>query len=150
MLNMRRLGWWCLALGLAAFAPAAPLRCTGGAAIVGGCALIDGALFGAVLALVTRTRRPIGIYALLGCAVLTLWPLVVGWPPAPPRYFGTGTGDGEPGCLYLDGIRVLLFFCAAPCAFGWLGFHAPDPVPASPTCDGAPDDKGPKYEETSL
>jgi hypothetical protein len=54
---VRRLGRACSALALAFWALALPLGCAGRAAVVGGFALLDGALCGTLLAGITRTRR---------------------------------------------------------------------------------------------
>jgi hypothetical protein len=129
---VRRLGWACFALALAFWALALPLGCAGRAAVVGGFSLLAGALCGTLLALVTRTRRPTFIYACLAGAALTVWPILVGWPPG-------GAADVHPWrdapslvLNYFDALRPVMYLLGLPYPFARLGHHAPDPHPTQP------------------
>ena len=123
------MGLFCAALTAALIAPAFALGCGGRAIVIGGFSLLDGSLMGAALALATRTRRPIAIYACLGLAALVLWPLGAAWPPGSAETIRLP--PGAPGLLlyYLDALRLFAFTLGVPYPFALLGWHAPDPRP---------------------
>jgi hypothetical protein len=127
-----RIGAVCLLSTLALWSLSAPLHCTGRAGLVGGFALVDGALMGLALAFVTRSRRPLLIYLFIGLALLTLWPLAASWP------LDKGWPIGDPGAIaawpgapalvynYFDILRACVFALAIPAPFARYGQHGPD------------------------
>ncbi len=128
-MGVKRAGLICLALILAAWAASLPLRCPVLGAWVAGVSALTGALCGLFLALVTRTRRPVLIYAFLALACLMLWPLynawpyadgfdVIAWPNAPQFVF-----------TYFGILRPVVFILALPVPFAAVGQHGPDPLP---------------------
>lgn len=130
---MRRLGGICLALSLLLWLPSLPLHCAGRAALVGGFSLLNGVLLGTLLAVITRTRRPLLIYACLGGVLLSFWPLFVSWPPAEQSEIYLPHGAPEILLNYFDILRGVLFLLGVPFPFATLGHHAPDPLPPAPT-----------------
>ncbi len=135
----RRIGIVCLMLALLCLAPALPLHCLGPAVRVGGFGLLDGALLGTALAMITRTRRPLWIYTWLAVAALTLWLVYEGWPPAGPWEIHPWPGAPDIVYNYLDVLRSVLFILGLPYPFARLGYHAPDPLPPPEPSD-SPDD----------
>ncbi|HZT43702.1 MAG TPA: hypothetical protein VFA07_16165 [Chthonomonadaceae bacterium] len=130
---MRLLGWGCAFVAIGFLALSLPLRCVKQAGEIGGFSLLDGAVMGACLALITRTRRPTWIYLLLAAAMLTLWPIVVAWPPGDPEAIHPWRGAPEIATNYFDALRVCLFLAGIPYPFVRLGHHAPDlPPPENP------------------
>src|SRR5262249_43087184 len=129
----RRFFWLCLTLALLLWGLSFPLRCVGQATRVGGLMLLDGALLGAALAGVPRTRRPLGIYAWLGVALLTLWPLIAGWPAVGAEAVHPWRGAPSIVLNYFDMLRVGAFLLGIPYPFARLGQHAPDPLPERKT-----------------
>ncbi len=131
----RRLGLACLLLAIVGWSVSIPLHCSLRAALVGGCAFLNGGLFGLCLALVTRVRRPVWIYFWLLLAALTFWPLWHDWP----LWQGWPIGDpatirlwrGAPAILtgYYDILRFCLFLLGLPFPFARFGQHGPDPLP---------------------
>jgi len=129
----RRIGCVCVLLALALWTLSLPLQCAGRAALVGGFALIDGAIAGLCLALVTRVRTAKLIYLALTGAGLTLWPIWQSWPV----YRGWPIGDPSqivawPGAQaivysYFDVLRGCLYLLAIPAPFARFGRHGPDP-----------------------
>lgn len=127
-----RLGAACLLLALVAWSLSLPLHCPLRAALVGGFAFLDGSLLGLCLALVTRARRPAGIYFWLLLAGATFWPIWNEWP----IWRGWPIGDpttlqpwpGAPVLLanYYDLLRFGLFLLGLPFPFVRFGHHAPE------------------------
>jgi hypothetical protein len=125
-----RIGLVCFALTVLAWAASLPLHCARLAAWVAVVAWGAGGLFGVFLALVTRTRKPILIYLLLGLAALTLWPLFQSWPYADA--WDVIAWPGAPGFVqqYFTLLRPIGFLLGLPFPFACLGQHSPDPLPA--------------------
>lgn len=137
--SIDRLGWVCLGLALAFYALSFPLHCAALAAWVGGFSLLDGFVLGTALALATRTRRPVLIYACLAIALLTLWPLVAAWPPGDA--WDVHPWRGAPVLIYnyFDVLRPCLYLLGSPYPFARFGHHAPD-AEASPAEKGKSED----------
>ena len=132
-----RLGWACLLLILLLLAVAIPLRCIERAALVGGGALLAGGTLGFAMAMITRTRRPLLIYFWLGIVVLSFWPLYAGWPPGEIWELHPWPNAPDLVYNYFDMLRGGLFLLAFPWVFARLGYHAPDPLPASSESNSA-------------
>lgn len=129
---IRRMGFGCLLLAIAFWSVSLALGCARLAAWVGAFSLLDGAVFGLMLALVTRTRRPLLIYLCLVGAGLTFWPLFAAWPPADSQ--DVHLWPTAPNILYtyFDVFRFCLFTLGIPTPFARLGYHAPDAAQKSP------------------
>ncbi len=121
-----KIGVICLVLSLLCWAASLRLHCPEVAALVGGFSFLDGAFFGIMLALVTRSRRPIWIYVWLGLAALSFYPLFISWPPG--NELSIAAWRGAPAIVYnyFDALRPLLFLLGMPFPFIAFGFHAPD------------------------
>ena len=76
----------------------------------------------------TRTRRPLGIYACLAAAVLTFWPLLHSWPPADAWDVHPWPGAPPLVSTYFEALRGCLFLLGIPYPFARLGQHGPDPL----------------------
>lgn len=120
------MGLVCAILGMTILAGAIPFGAGPIAYRAGTFPVLDGIVFGALLAGVTRTRRPVLIYGLLLAAAAALWPLYAGWPASPPLAPEMPEGRQELIHNYLDILRIVLFLLAVPYPFARLGFHAPD------------------------
>ncbi len=107
--------------------PGLALGCTVRALWVGGMGLAAGALFGALLALITRVRRPALIYLLLALAFSVFIPLWRFWPPESP-FSEYHDALSERAVFYLQAMRYLCFICGIPLPFAGLGWHGPDPL----------------------
>lgn len=133
----RRIGLVCLLLALAAWSLSFLFRVPLRAALVGGCALIDGALLGLCLAAVTRTRRPVAIYAWLLGAALTFWPIWYdwpiwqGWPIGDPMTLHLWPGAPALAGSYYELLRAFLYLLGLPYPFARFGQHGPDPLQES-------------------
>ena len=123
------IGWGCLILALAGFAPAFPLHCVRSALEVGGVALLAGGTLGAMLAAITRTRSPLMIYVCLAIAALSFWPLYQDWPPTPVWDLLRGPANPEMVANYFSALRPLLFLVGIPYPYVRWGQHGPDPLP---------------------
>lgn len=115
-----------LAPAVALWLVSVPLRCPWPALAIAGAAGSAGGLFGAALALVTRTRRPGFIYLWLLVAAVALAPLTTAWPSFDPSV--VNLWPGAPPILenYLEIVRYLVFLLAIPYPFAALGHHGPD------------------------
>ena len=120
------MGLVCAILGLAMLMGAIPFGAWPVAYRAGAFPVLDGIVFGALLAGVTRTRRSVLIYGLLLAAAAALWPLYAEWPATPPLAPEMPEGRQELIHNYLDILRIVLFLLAVPYPFARLGFHAPD------------------------
>jgi hypothetical protein len=122
------MGIVCLLLAVGLWAVSLWAGNAGASALVGGFSFGNGAVFGGFLAMVTRTRRPVLIYLLFLLALLSLTPLLLGWPPVLAS--STSLPASVPGWLkdYPDILRLLLFLLGIPYPFARLGYHAPDPA----------------------
>jgi hypothetical protein len=127
--GVRRLGWLCGGLALALWMLSLPLGCAGRAALVGGSALLFGAALGTLLALVTRARQPLLIYAALLACLVPLGLLASGWPPASPYEIRLWKGAPDLLTGYFDILRLTLFLLGFPYPFARFGHHAPDSLP---------------------
>ncbi len=140
----RRIGWFCLIAGALLIAPAFWLGGAGPGARVGGFALTQGVALGALLAGITRTRRPLLIYAALLASALVIWPLWQGWPSADIEAGGENAipAGGQDAlarlATYLDALRYGLFFLGIPYPFARLGRHAPDEPEKGSALDTSP------------
>jgi len=83
---VNRLGWTCVALIAIMIVLAIPLRCLPRAVCVAAGSSCGGAALGLSLAMVTRTRRPLAIYAWLAAAGLSFYPLFAGCGMAHPSF----------------------------------------------------------------
>ncbi|HLJ58020.1 MAG TPA: hypothetical protein VKT77_23480 [Chthonomonadaceae bacterium] len=126
---INRLGLTCFALIAGLTAVGVPLRCLPIAIEAAAASAGAGFLLGAALAAVTRTRKPLAIYAWLAVAALTLWPLLRPWPAADS--FDLTLWRGAPDIFnnYFDFLRGGAYLLAMPYPFARFGRHAPDPVP---------------------
>ncbi len=120
------MGLFCALMALAAFGAAVPLGALPAVLRIGGFHLLDGIAFGMLLAGVTRTRRPVVIYALLIAATLTFWPFYSGWPAEQSEGVAIPMARQELVHNYIDILRIVLFLLGIPYPFARLGFHAPD------------------------
>lgn len=132
-MGVKRAGLICLGLILAAWAASLPLRCPLLAAWVAGVSGLTGALCGLFLALVTRTCRPVLIYAFLALAGLMLWPLYNAWPHA--GGFDVTAWPDAPQFVftYFSLLRPIVFVLALPVPFAAVGQHGPDLLPVHDT-----------------
>ena len=146
----RRVGTGCVLLAIALWSLSVPLGCAGRAALVGGFALLDGAVLGLLLAAVTRIRRPILIYLFLGLATLTLWPIIQmwplyhGWPVGDPGRIVAWPGAPELVYSYFDILRGALYLLGMPAPFARYGQHQPDLLsPRVPQVSGEDEGQSP-------
>ncbi|MDE2125059.1 MAG: hypothetical protein KGJ62_00530 [Armatimonadetes bacterium] len=116
----------CSAIIVTTAAAAAPIGALRPALSVGAVAAGSGALFGASLAAVTRTRQPLVIYLLLLLAGLCLVPVLLGLPPAGEWQIHPWPHAPALVWNYFDIARPLQFFLAVPWPFAALGHHAAD------------------------
>lgn len=145
----KRLGTGCLALAFACWVPSLALGGGRVAAWVVGFSFLEGAAFGALLALITRTRRPLFIYLALAAAGLTLWPLMVGWPPADRHDLHLWRNAPELFATYFDVARFVVFLLGVPYPFARWGHHASDlPLPTKTPLVAVETDKMDKSGET--
>ena len=128
----RILGIVCLALILLCLLPAFLFHCERPALILGGVSLLTGGLLGALMALITRTRRPTLIYVCILAGGLSFWPMYHNWPPLIWIYPDILAADGpiENVFRYLEALRPTLFLLGFPYPYVHWGQHGPDPVPA--------------------
>jgi len=124
-----KIGLICVMLSLLCWTASVPLHCVEIAALVGGFSYLNGTFFGIMLALVTRSRRPVLIYLWLGLAALSFYPLFIAWPPADELSIEAWRGAPPIVYNYFDALRPLLFLLGMPPPFIAFGFHAPDPAP---------------------
>lgn len=124
--SINRLGGVCLVLMALLLALSAPLRCFPKAAAVAAVSACAGGGLGLALAMITRTRRPFGIYFWLAVAALTFAPIFRAWPPADS--FDVEPWRGAPDILfnYFDFLRGGVYLLAMPFPFARLGLHGPD------------------------
>ena len=127
--SINRLGWACLALITAMLLLSFPLHCFRMAATVAAGSATAGAGLGTAMAMVTRTRRPVAIYAWLAACGLTFLPLLFAWPPGDS--FDVTLWRGAPDILsnYFEFMRGGVFLLAMPFPFARFGQHGPDPLP---------------------
>jgi len=126
-----RLGLFCLLFACIGIALAIPLHCFGLAVQVGGFYFLLGAAQGAMLAFVTRTRKPWLIYLGLGLAAALFWPLFEPfWLNA---VFAIRAWHGAPDIVYnyFDILRIALFLLGIPYPYARWGQHGPDPLSES-------------------
>lgn len=134
MSTKRQAAWWgivCTALAALGIGAGFIFQCPRPAIALGAFSFLNGAALGTALAFVTRTRRPIAIYAGLVLAVLTLFPLLISWPAAhAPIWLPPSAAEAADS--YLEALRWSLFVLGIPYPFIRLGQHAPDPVREEP------------------
>lgn len=130
--RFRLLGGAVVGISLALWAASLPLRCPVPAAQVAAFSLVAGAVLGAALAGVTRTRRPALIYLLLLAAASTLVPIALGWPPAAQYLVHPPPSAPLIVYNYFDVLRACTYLLGAPLPFALLGFHSADPPPQPP------------------
>jgi hypothetical protein len=130
---VNRLGWTCVALIAIMIVLAIPLRCLPRAVGVAAGSSCGGAALGLSLAMVTRTRQPLAIYAWLAAAGLSFYPLFAGWPPADSWDLTPWHGAPEFLNNYFDLLRPAAYLLAMPYPFARLGQHAPDRVGSGPS-----------------
>lgn len=121
-----KLGLISVLIALAVLAVAIPLGALSIALRVGGFYLLDGIVFGLLLAGVTRCRRPLLIYLLLAATAFTFWPFYSGW--SIDRTLLSEIPEGRQELIYngIDILRIIMFLVGIPYAFARFGFHAPD------------------------
>jgi hypothetical protein len=127
--SINRLGWVCAGLITVILGLSIPLRCFQVAVPIVVVSSLEGAGMGAALAMVTRTKRPLAIYAWLAAAGLTLLPFVLTWPPGDSSDVFLWRGAPDILSNYFDLARGGAFLLAMPFPFARLGQHAPDPLP---------------------
>jgi hypothetical protein len=128
----------CLILAIVWLLPALRLQCLERAAIIAGASLLEGALLGTAMAMITRTRKPLAIYFWLLICLLSLGPLCASWPAGSPWEIHPWPGAPRLVYFYFDMLRMVFFLLGIPYPFVRWGYHAPDPlpvpdVPAAPT-----------------
>lgn len=123
---MNRLAFVCYGLIAALFLLSIPLHCVGAAARVTCGSLIFGGIFGASLAMVTRTPRPLLIYLWLLIALSSIAPLYLGWPSG--SEYDIVAWKNAPGIVfnYFDFLRGGGFLLSLFYPFARLGQHASD------------------------
>ena len=125
------IGIGCSALIAVSLIPAIVMGCLPAALRLGTCSLLIGALLGAMMAAVTRTRSPGLIYLCLLVGMATLWALYHPWPEISVHDIVTAHGSVNNVVTYLQSVRPLLFLLGVPFPYAWLGRHSADPVPES-------------------
>jgi len=136
--SINRMAMVCGGLISGLFALSIPLHCyqqAAGVTLVSACA---GSGLGFALAMITRTPKPLFIYAWLAAAALTFLPLFRAWPPGDS--FDVTPWRGAPDILfnYFDFLRGGVFLLAMPYPFAALGMHGPDPLPTENQDRSAP------------
>lgn len=134
----RILGIVCLALTLLCLLPSMLWHCVRSALPLSGVSLLSGGLLGALMALITRTRRPTLIYLCILAGCLTFWPIYHNWPPLtlPDLLTAEGRYDlifQNRVYQYLEALRPTLFLLGIPYPYARWGQHGPDPIPSDPT-----------------
>jgi hypothetical protein len=136
-------GLICLVVGLAAAAGVAAITGPGPVLRISAPAVAAGSLLGLCLAGITRTRRPLQIYLLVGCAVVPFWVLKGPWPPLRLQDVltaGSTLEKAETRSQLLELLRAAAFILAIPFPYGQFGHHGPDsqPSPESEHSDSEP------------
>src|SRR5258708_7339682 len=122
----RRLGLIALAVACACIGPAIPLHCLGPALWIGGLYLLIGGLQGALLAVITRTRRPWLIYLTFLAFLALFWTLYN--PIWPEAALSLRPWKGAPDLVYnyFDALRPLMLVLGIGYPYAQWGQHGPD------------------------